>query len=650
MHCPSCNAQTPKAQGFCKHCGTALFSGDDAPHIGPYRLEAKLGEGGMGVVYRATDEKLNREVAVKILHPQMLKQESLMERFRREARMHAKIIHPNIVTLLSLYEDKGHMALVMEMVHGQNLREYLRQNPRPAQLDVIRITEAVCSGLEAAHKLGVIHRDLKPANILLATDGAIKLMDFGLAKPKQGSEDLTQSGATVGSFRYMAPEQILNQPIDARTDLYALGILMYQMTTGKLPFNASAEGGGEFEIMEKQVRHDPESPHKLNPALQPAMSDLIMGLLAKDPDERPANCESVHKILVSIARQAEHPQVNLNYSHSSSSQNNVEIAKGLLHSWNRRTLRLLGRGCLFCKIRALDIPYRWIKERLWPTLAERMNLPDRFQAPLVWGMIIILVGGLGWGLTSLIRMSEQASPVPEVKREAPKPSVPAPMQKKTDQVAKKSQPAVPQKTAAKVQTASVKKPVKKSMSSHLKPEPAVKSSLPAQSKKKIPVKHKASTRARHVTRVARRTAKPITYRVSHRLVRSNGSRVSGGKHEFRGGSRVYFKGLADYAFKDKVRAFKSGWIRLYLKKPVKLSRIVIHRASVGKRTFKDGEIRLEVQDHKGHWTTLLLRKDRDIDRSLTIRKPSKALADVKGVKFKFKTSEPITVGPIDLLP
>jgi len=614
----------------------------------------------MGVVYRAMDEKLNREVAVKILHPQMLKQASLMERFRREARMHAKIIHPNIVTLLSLYEDEGHMALVMEMVHGQNLREYLRQNPRPAQLDIIRITEAVCSGLEAAHKLGVIHRDLKPANILLATDGAIKLMDFGLAKPKQGSEDLTQSGATVGSFRYMAPEQILNQPIDARTDLYALGILMYQMTTGKLPFNASAEGGGEFEIMEKQVRHDPESPHKLNPALPPAMSDLIMTLLAKDPDKRPASCESVHKKLASIARQAEHPQANISYSHSSSSQNNVEIAKGLLHSWSRRTLRLLWRGGLFCKICALDIPSRWFKEKLWPLLAERMNLPDRFQAPLVWGLIIILVGGLGWGLTSLIRMSERASPVPEAKIELSKPSVPVPVQTETGQVAKKAQSPVPRQTSAKAEAIPVKEPVKKSVSAHLKrkpvvtPSPSVQSTplrkKPVQSRKKIPFKHKASTKPRHVSKVARTTVKPITYRVSHRLVRSVGNSVSSGKHEFRGGSRVYFEGLVDYAFKDKVRSFKSGWIRLYLKKPVKLSRIVIHRASVGNRTFKDGEIKLEVQDHKGHWQTLLLRKDRDIDRPLTIRKPRKALADVKGVKFKFKTSEPITIGPIDLLP
>jgi len=269
---------------------------------------------------------------------------------------------------------------------------------------------------------------------------------------------------------------------------------------------------------------------------------------------------------------------------------------------------------------------------------------------LVWGMIIILVGGLGWGLTSLIRMSEQASPVPEVKREAPKPSVPALMQKKTGQVAEKSQPTVPQKTVAKVQTTPVKKPVKKSVSPHLKHKPVVKSSLSAQSKKKTPVRHKASTKPRHVSRVARTTVKPITYRVAYQLVRSDGSRTKSGTHEFRGGKRIYFPQLSDYVLKDKIRLFKSGWIRLYLKKPVKLSRIVIHRASVGKRTFKDGEIRLEVQNHKGHWTTLLLRKDRDIDKPLTIRKPRKALADVKGVKFKFKTSEPITIGPIDLLP
>ena len=612
----------------------------------------------MGVVYRAMDEKLNREVAVKILHPQMLKQASLMERFRREARMHAKIIHPNIVTLLSLYEGEGHMALVMEMVHGQNLREYLRQNSRPALLDVIRITEAVCSGLAAAHKLGVIHRDLKPANILLATDGAIKLMDFGLAKPNKGDDDLTQSGATVGSFRYMAPEQILNQPIDARTDLYALGILMYQMTTGKLPFNASDGGGGEFEIMEKQVRHNPDPPHKLIPALPVAMSDLIMGLLAKDPDERPASCEAVHKILMGIARQAEHPQTNFVHTQNSSSQNNVEIAKGLLHSWSRRSLRTVERMALRAKIYALDVPFRWVKEKLQPFITERLNLPNRLQAPLVWGLIALVIIGMGWGLTSLIRISEHASPAPEAAHESGGPLISTAPEKKVVHLAKKEHVAVAEQTSAKAKTAPVKMPVKNGGSANLNHRPAPSSSVksgqsqkkPARLRKKVSVRHKASSRPRHVSRVARRSVKSITYHIAHRLVRSDGSRASDGIHEFRGGKRVYFESLADYPLKAKMRMFKSGWIRLYLKKRVKLSRIVIHRASVGKRTFKGGEIRLEVQDHRGHWQTLLLRKDRDIDQPITIRKPRAALDDIKGVKFNFKTSEPITVGPIDLLP
>lgn len=639
MRCPSCDARTPKNQGFCKHCGAVLLAGDEAPHIGPYRLEAKLGEGGMGVVYRATDEQLHREVAVKILHPAMLKQENLMERFRREARMHAKMIHPNIVTLLSLYEDGEHMALVMEMVHGRNLKEYLRQNPRPALPDVIRISEAVCSGLTVAHNLGMVHRDLKPANILLAADGSIKLMDFGLAKPLSDDDDLTQSGAAIGSFRYMAPEQVLNQPVDARTDLYALGILMYQMTTGKLPFNTSLKGGGEFEIMEKQVRHDPESPRKLNLALPVAMSDLIMALLAKNPDQRPASCEIVHKALTSIIRKSKDPQKNIIYSRVSGPQNNVEIARGLLYAWSRQVLRLLQRVSLYIKTCMLDIP-------------------DRFQAALVWTMIIIVMGVLGWGLTSLIRISEQASPDSGTKpgyARLPTSVIP---EKKAGQTAHKVQMTAQRKPVAKAIIEPVKNPGEKNvparpvrkaaLSPPAKPHPSGEKAV--QPVKKIPTMHKTPVITGNATGITRITVKPVTYHVAHRIVRSDGSSASSGVHEFRGGKRVYFESLENYALKDKIRSFKSGWIRLYLTKSVKLSRIVIHRASVGKRGFRKGEIRLEVQGSGGHWQTLLLRKDRAIDRPLSISKPGVVLADVKGVRFRFKSSEPITIGPIDLLP
>ncbi len=674
MKCPSCGGETPEARAFCRHCGVALLGGDQAPRIGPYRLEAKLGEGGMGVVYRATDEKLHREVAIKILHPHLLRQQDLMERFRREARMHARIIHPNIVTLLSLYEDGEHMALVMEMVHGQNLRDYLRQNPRPPLLDVIRITEAICAGLDAAHKLGVVHRDLKPANVLLATDGAIKLMDFGLAKPERGEEDLTQSGATVGSFRYMAPEQILNQPVDARTDLYALGILMYQMTTGTLPFTASSEGGGEFEIMEKQVRQMPEPPHKLNPSLPRAMSELIMSLLAKDPEDRPASCEVVREALADIARRLERPQSGGEGSQigwnrqAGGSRNHVEIARGLLDAWGHSVVRGAKRAAMLAVHRLWARPVDWANRRLWPWASARLNLPGSLRRRFAMGMIATGAIGLGLivaGLISVLESGDRAArPVPE--------SAAHPPASVADSAT--GQGASGDKTRAETASAP-KAPAKESASAPQPSAPAsaaqasVAQASAGKTRSKDAARRASSAgagseaghaggkaaahpKARHVRRHAThhhraRRAKSVTWTIPHRLVRSDGSSATGGTHEFRGGHKLYFQSLADYALKGKVRIYKSAWLRLYLMKPARISRIVIHRASVGRKSFQGGDIRLEVQDARGRWTTLLQRKDRDIDRPLSVRAPA---VPVKGVRLRFKSPEPITIGPVDLLP
>ncbi|MDX8382329.1 MAG: serine/threonine-protein kinase, partial [Ghiorsea sp.] len=189
----------------------------DLTHLGPYIIESRLGQGGMGIVYLATDNNLGRHVAIKVLHPHLLKHENLKKRFRREARMHAKLMHPNIVTLLSLYEDDTYMALIMEVVNGEDLKSFLRKNTNLTIKKKLRIAIETLKGLEAAHEFGMVHRDLKPANVLVSKRGEVKLLDFGLAKPEEGGEDLTQSGATVGSFRYIAPEQILNNPLYART-------------------------------------------------------------------------------------------------------------------------------------------------------------------------------------------------------------------------------------------------------------------------------------------------------------------------------------------------------------------------------------------------------------------------------------------------
>lgn len=629
MRCPSCHIENPASQPFCAHCGAAMNE-EVLPKLGPYRLEAKLGEGGMGIVYRAMDEQLNREVAIKVLHPQLLKHKELMERFRREARMHAKLIHQNIVTLLSLYEDGEHTALVMEMVHGQNLKDYLRQYPKPKLSDVMRICKAILSGLQAAHTLGMVHRDLKPANVLLADDGSIKLMDFGLAKLEQGDDDLTRSGATVGSFRYMAPEQILNQSVDARTDLYALGIIMYQMCTGRPPFDGSA-GGGEFEIMEKQVRQPPTPPRELNPLLPIAMSDLILALLAKSPDDRPASCGVVQKMLAAVPRQKSAPQAPA-IPPLAEPQSNAEIAKGLIRSYSRRTKRVGERAWIVAKPYAIDLPMHWLRQAsswMREHLSEKLDTPGMRSVMTVAALLFI------WIILGLIFRHDQG-PVPTPKS-AQEQSLTKPEAVSSTPTAV---PATPSPSKAQGQQ---------------KPATTTKAAGSGATGTQAPTRKETTATSATPDKKAepaKPTPRSVTYSVSSRVVRSDGSHAGQrDRHEFRGGSRLFFTDeLPADAMHGKIQAYKSGWIRLYLRKTVHLSAIVIHKASVGRKSFVGGEIEMDVRDSRGHWTEVLSRKGRDIDTPIRIRGPRKALAEVKGIRLRFTTPQPITIGPIDLLP
>ncbi len=621
MKCSSCGVDGPVENGLCKNCGAAVSHDEAETRLGHYQLISKLGEGGMGVVYRAKDEKLGREVAVKVLHPHLLQHENLKERFRREARMHAKIIHPNVVTLLSLYEDGEHMALVMEMIHGMNLRQYLKEHPHTTMVDILRVSEAILGGLEAAHKLGMVHRDLKPANVLLAEDGSIKLMDFGLAKPsKEGDDDLTQSGATVGSFRYMAPEQILNQPVDARTDLYSFGILLYQMCTGKLPFDSTGNGAGEFEIMEKQIRQDPVAPITLNSTLPKMLSDLIMDLLAKNITDRPANCDAVHQILLQIGTQ----EANSSAGHQikipppSESQSNAEIAKGLIGALVLRLGRMLG------------LKKKKISSGDKKPVSAAVDTNKRWHAPLTWAGLLVVLAGLGWVLTSVIHVAEQQSG----EAQAPEQKVPDQPEKQKTAQSKTVQNTVKLNASAK-KVEDAKAVVKKAAA------PAMKAT------------HKPAVKPKRVVkRAVKKTPRiySVTYRVNHKLIRSDGTRADKKvAHEFKGKSRLYFSSLKDYRWKETLHTSKKGQLRLYLDKPVRVSKIVIRKASVGRLSFKGGYINLNVQDAKGKWHKLLDRQDRDIDKPLSLR-VSASIGKIKGVRMRFRSSEPITIGPIDLLP
>jgi len=637
MRCQTCGLESPDNLDFCPHCGVAVIDNKHAPHLGHYRLDAKLGEGGMGVVYQATDEKLHREVAVKVLHPHLLQNENLKERFRREARMHAKLMHPNVVTLLSLYEDGGHMALVMEMVHGKNLKEYLKVHPSLSLVDLVKICDAILSGLEAAHHLGMVHRDLKPANVLLSGDGSVKLMDFGLAKPKKGDDDLTQSGATVGSFRYMAPEQILNQPVDARTDLYAFGILLYQVCTGKLPFDATAGGGGEFEIMEKQVREEAVPPHELVPSLPMALSDLIMRLLAKNPADRPVDCKEVRDDLHALLRQEtrDTSAAIRMPTRMASEDSNAEIAKGLILALVRKVTSVFRKRPAPALVKKVTSLFREKTAPLRRTTAvekrRKEKLPQqpllkRWQAPLTWGGVALFIAGIGWLLVSVIEMAERP-PAAETAVVEPKKEQVEPVKAEVRKT-EAEKPAAEVPVAAQAKAAEVKPVAQPRKTTTTKPKRVVK----------------PKPKPKPVYR-----AKSVTYSVSHKIRRSDNSDINPKSNEYLGGSQVFFTELKDYRWKETLHTFKKGETRLYLDKPVSLSRIVLNKASVGRLNFKDGEVSLAIQDSRGKWTDLFERIDDDVDIAVTITKPASALKDVKGVRVRFKTPEPITVGPIDLI-
>lgn len=298
MQCSNCGTWVEGAQAFCNSCGALLTDGTSAPHLGHYRLIEKIGEGGVGAVYLAVDEQNGREVAFKVLHSSLLQDKSHLTRFRREAYLQSRLDHPNTVKLLSVYEDGHKLGLVMELLRGCELKAYLRHRGTLEWREIHYLASAILSGLEAAHEQGIVHRDLKPSNIFLTDDGGIKIMDFGTAKQQSVQSDLTNAGGTVGSYHYMAPEQITGGEIDARTDLYAFGIILYQLTTGELPFTGKL--GGEFEIMEKQVRQPPQSPDELNPDIPAVLTNTIMALLEKSPDNRFASCASVREVLLQL--------------------------------------------------------------------------------------------------------------------------------------------------------------------------------------------------------------------------------------------------------------------------------------------------------------------------------------------------------------
>jgi serine/threonine protein kinase len=250
--------------------------------VGNYKIVEKIGEGGMGAVFKGVDIMLEREVAVKMLRPELARDSGVVERFRSEAVTLAKLNHPNIATLYSFFRERDEFFMVLEYVRGDTIDGVLqRSGPMPADTAVPLFCQAL-DGIGHAHRAGIIHRDIKPANLMITHgDALVKVMDFGIARAL-GAARMTREGRIVGTIEYMAPEQIKGHETDTRTDVYALGMVLYEMVTGRLPFASDSE----YELMRAQVERQPLPPRDLNADVPPAIESAIMRALAKVPDAR----------------------------------------------------------------------------------------------------------------------------------------------------------------------------------------------------------------------------------------------------------------------------------------------------------------------------------------------------------------------------
>ncbi len=298
MKCYKCNADNPDTQRFCGECGTQIISEEEIPVTmtaetpteeltrgsviaDRYEIIEELGKGGMGKVFRVEDKKIKEEVALKLIKPEIAADKKTIERFSNELKFARKIAHRNVCKMYDLGEEEGTYYITMEYVPGEDLKSFIR---RSRQLNVgtaISLAKQVSEGLSEAHRLGVVHRDLKPQNVMIDKEGNARIMDFGVARSVEG-KGITGAGVMIGTPEYMSPEQVEGKEADQRSDIYSLGIMLYEMLTGRVPF----EGDTAFAIGVKQKSESPQDPRELNSQISDDLSKVILRCLEKEKEKR----------------------------------------------------------------------------------------------------------------------------------------------------------------------------------------------------------------------------------------------------------------------------------------------------------------------------------------------------------------------------
>jgi len=304
IKCPKCHSDNTDSARFCSNCATPLPSQEvsvtktlEAPTrklaLGSifaerYEILEELGKGGMGEVYRVKDEKLDEEIALKVLKPEIAVDKNIIERFKNELKLARKIAHKHVCKMYDLNEEEETPYIAMEYVDGEDLKSHIRKKEKLTQEEAISIAKQVCEGLAEAHEIGVIHRDLKPQNIMIDDKGRAKIMDFGIARSVE-APGVTASGMIIGTPDYISPEQAEGEEADQRSDIYALGVILYEMVTGSVPF----EGDTAFSVALKHKTKLPSDPKKLNPGISENLGRLILICMEKERERRYQTAEAL---------------------------------------------------------------------------------------------------------------------------------------------------------------------------------------------------------------------------------------------------------------------------------------------------------------------------------------------------------------------
>jgi serine/threonine protein kinase/Tfp pilus assembly protein PilF len=307
VKCPKCNLDNPETQRFCGDCGTKILQKKKEPDpftvtlqtsrqdfntgltfAGRYQIIEELGRGGMGHVFKVLDTKIGEKIALKVIKPEIASDEKVLERFRNELKLTRKIRHRNVCQMFDFGEEKGIHFITMEYVQGENLKGLIKQVGQLSPGQALSIAEQVCHGLSEAHRHDVIHRDMKPQNIMIDKDGNARIMDFGIARLLQAG-DMTDSGLIIGTPEYMSPEQVEGKNVGRQSDIYSLGVILFEMVTGRLPF----KGDTPLSIALKQKAEPPPHPRKFNSLIPDSLGRAILKCLEKNPARRYQNAEEL---------------------------------------------------------------------------------------------------------------------------------------------------------------------------------------------------------------------------------------------------------------------------------------------------------------------------------------------------------------------